>query len=343
MKVGFVSRFSPEKCGIAIYSDNLTRQLKKSGVDIIRIGTDVSDSDYKVDFRSLNLDKKLKEIVKKESLKLMHFQYIASYFGKYSLNLGFIRALNTEIPSIVTLHEVQYDVSRLRTKILAGIEKHIIRHSDKVIVHTPNQKVFLDKKYRLAPGKTANIFMGLSLNKMHKKRNSNILFFGILNKRKGIEHLIKAADFLSHYKMKIYGNSIDSNYTDFLRRETIRQKNIELNFNWITERKKKSLFEWADVVVLPYTWASYQSAVLHDAFSYGLPVVVTRIGAIWEIVDAFKCGEIVETNEKSIAKGIENVLNNYQFYKNGVREYQKRANWTEVAKEHKKLYYDMVK
>ena len=178
---------------------------------------------------------------------------------------------------------------------------------------------------------------------MHKKRNSNILFFGILNKRKGIEHLIKAADFLSHYKMKIYGNSIDSNYTDFLRRETIRQKNIELNFNWITERKKKSLFEWADVVVLPYTWASYQSAVLHDAFSYGLPVVVTRIGAIWEIVDAFKCGEIVETNEKSIAKGIENVLNNYQFYKNGVREYQKRANWTEVAKEHKKLYYDMVK
>ncbi len=342
MKIGFVSRFPPEKCGIAIYSDSLTRQLEKSGIDIIRIGTENSDTDYRVDFRSPSLGKKLKDIIKRESLELMHFQYIASYFGKYSLNLGFIRALNTGIPSIVTLHEVQYDTS-LRTKILAGIEKRVIRNTDKVIVHTPNQKAFLDKKYRLAHGKTASIFMGLSLNKGHKKRNRNILFFGLLNKRKGIEYLIKAADFLSHYKMKIYGTSIDGNYTDFLRREAGRRKNIELNFSWITERRKKSLFEWADVVVLPYTWASYQSAVLHDAFSYGLPVVVTRTGAIWEIVDAFKCGEIVNVrDEKSIAKGIENVLDNHQFYKNGVRKYQKRANWAEIAKEHKKLYQELV-
>ena len=268
---------------------------------------------------------------------MMNFKHIASYFGKYSLNLGFIRALNTGIPNIVTLHEVQYG-GGLRAKILAGIEKRIIRHSGKVIVHTPGQKAFLDKKYRLGANKTTSIFMGLSLNKGHKKRNSNILFFGILNKRKGIEYLIRAADFLSHYKMKIYGTSIDSNYTDFLRREAGRRRNIELNFSWISERRKKSLFEWADLVVLPYTWASYQSAVLHDAFSYGLPVVATRTGAIWEIVDAFKCGSVVNADEKSIAEGIENVLDNYQFYKNGVRKYRKKANWTEVAKEHRKLY-----
>lgn len=343
MKIGFVSRFPPEKCGIAIYSDNLARQLEKSGIDIIRIGTESSDADYNLDFCSLNLDKKLKDIIKRESLELMHFQYIASYFAKYSLNLGFIKSLNTGIPNIVTLHEVQYDASGLRTKILAGIERRVIRNTDKAIVHTPNQKTFLDKKYRLAPGKTASIFMGLSLHKEHKKRNRNILFFGLLNKRKGIEYLIRAADFLSHCRMKIYGASIDSNYTDSLRREAGRRKNIELNFSWISEKRKKSLFEWADVVVLPYTWASYQSAVLHDAFSYGLPAVVTRTGAIWEIVDAFKCGEIVNVcDEKSIARGIENVLNNYQYYKDGVMKYRKKANWAEVAKEHKKLYQEMV-
>ena len=97
-------------------------------------------------------------------------------------------------------------------------------------------------------------------------------------------------------------------------------------------------------MVLPYRWAPYQSAVLHDALSYSLPVVVTKVGAVWEIVDKFKCGVIAKSgNPESIAMGIKKLFLDYDHYRKGIEKYKKEANWLENGKKHIKLYETTLK
>ena len=87
MKIGLLSRFPPERCGIAIYSNNLLKALKKKKVDVVTIGSLGSDADYCLDLGSISLESKLGQIIKKEKLDLLHIQYVAPFFGKFNLNI----------------------------------------------------------------------------------------------------------------------------------------------------------------------------------------------------------------------------------------------------------------
>ena len=121
----------------------------------------------------------------------------------------------------------------------------------------------------------------------------NILFFGIIAPGKGIEHLIKAMRSLKGYRLNIAGSvgkDVSKVYTESLKNLSGGLNNVTLDIGWVSEDKKDKLFRKAGLVVLPYIWAPYQSAVLHDAFSYGIPVVVTRVGAVWEIVKKYNAG-----------------------------------------------------
>lgn len=346
MKIGFLSRLPPEKCGISIYSGNLVSELKKSNLEIVTIGTKNSESDYKINFSSLNLKEKLERIIKKERINLLHIQYIAPFFGRYDLNYNIIRAFSIKIPIITTLHEVQYSSKGLKNKILARIEKEIVKKSNIVIVHTPNQKRYIKEKYN-----KKNIectYMGLYLKKEHPRKGKKILFFGILSHNKGIEYLISSMKYLKDYKLTIAG-SIGKNVPITYKEKLIKKasinnlKNVKFDVGWVSEEKKAQYYKNADIIVLPYVWAPYQSAVLHDAFSYGIPVVVTKTGAVWEIVDLYKTGAVVKPKSpKAIAEGIKKVTGNYDKYKKGIRRYKKEANWKAVAAKHIYLYKKLI-
>src|SRR3989338_2237939 len=100
LKVGMVSYYPPEQCGIAIYTTNLLKHLK--GVEVITIGTKRSKAKYRIDLTSLFLYKTLQKTIAKEGLSMIHIQYVAPYYGGYTLNLGLIHALKKmKIPTIV--------------------------------------------------------------------------------------------------------------------------------------------------------------------------------------------------------------------------------------------------
>ena len=152
MKLGLLSPFPPKKCGVGIYSYNLYRNLKDK-VDVIRIGDNESDSDFKINFCSFKLGEQLQRIIESQGIDIIHVEYNAPQFGRLSLNASLISALRSiKIPKVITLHEVQYDrkcgfIEKARLGILRLIEKKLISYSDRVIVHTPNQAEFLRKKY----------------------------------------------------------------------------------------------------------------------------------------------------------------------------------------------------
>lgn len=339
LKIGLVSPFLPEKDGIAIYSNNLLKELDKDRKCVITIGRKGSNADYIIDFKSFSLKKELEKIAKREKLDLIHIQYVATFFSKYFLNYNLIAALNLSTPVIITLHEVHYSIKGLRNKILEQIEKAIIKKSDKVIVHTPKQMEFLEKKYKT--NKIIMIYHGLRLNKIHQRKyKKNILCFGMISQGKGVPYLINAMKYLPDYHLVIAGKFVDKK----VKKEVIAAlkkpiSNIKTDFGWIDEEKKERYYKDANVVVLPHIWAPYQSGILHNSVAWGLPVVVTKVGALWEMVDKFKLGEIVKPkNPKAIAEGIKKVFRDYKYYKKGIMNYRKEANWKNVAEKHKELY-----
>ena len=343
IKIGLLSPFLPEKDGIAIYSDNILRGLGKYREFIVTIGRQGSKADCIVDFKSISLRKELERIIKKENLSLIHIQYVPTLFGKYNLNLGLIAALNLSVPVIVTLHEVHYLSKGLRNKILSSIEKRIVEKAAKVIVHTPNQKKFLEHKCKT--GNIATIYHGLRLDKMPKRKNNrNILCFGMISHGKGVPYLIGAMKYLPAYNLTIAGNFVDKATENEVRDALKRPiSNIETEFKWINEEKKEKYFKKANIVVLPHIWAPYQSGVLHNAVQWGLPVVATKAGALHEMAELFKFGEVVEPkNPKALAEGIKKVFKNYRLYEKGIIEYRTAANWPKIANEHLELYKKVI-
>src|SRR3990167_1467503 len=83
MKIGYVSKFLPEKDGGAIYAQRLCDNMP---CEVVRIGDINSTANYRLNFRSLLLGKQLAAIVAREKLDLLHVQYVPAgqYFGKYT-------------------------------------------------------------------------------------------------------------------------------------------------------------------------------------------------------------------------------------------------------------------
>jgi len=219
-----------------------------------------------------------------------------------------------------------------------GLSILIVKKASLVIVHTEEQQKYLSSIYNAK--NIQHIFHGLNLNKIPKKPNpKNLLLFGMISKAKGVIYLIKAMSMLPEFNATIAGNFVTQEDKDEILAAIKQHPKIKTNFQWIDEEQKKEYLSNAGIVVLPYLWAPYQSGILHNAMSYGLPVVVTKVGSLYEIVEKFKIGEIVQPkSSKSLAEGIRKVTRNYSKYKKGILKYRSLANWERVAAKHYELY-----
>lgn len=340
MKIGYVSKFLPEKDGGAIYAERLCQKIP---CQVIRIGDLWSDADYKVDLRSLNLGKKLAEIAEKEKLDLIHVQYVPAgqYFGKYTVNMSLVLAMKQKIPVVITFAEVHTNEGKgLREIVLRWLQKMIASRAAAVVAHTPRQAEYLGRHNK----KNFNINMGLIQRKLRKRKDKKIIFFGFVSPGKGIEYLIRAMGYLPEYKLLVAGKPTSSKYEKIVRETASRQSNVTLDLRWVPENVKNRYYSEADFAVLPYIWAPYQSGPLHDAMSFGQPVVVTRTGGIWEIVQKYGTGIVVPTkSQKALAEAIKKISGSYGKFQQGIIKYQKDASWEAVGKKHYELYKEVLK
>jgi glycosyltransferase involved in cell wall biosynthesis len=336
MRIGMVSKFPEEKDGIAIYTENLCDAMDEK---VVRIGDlNSTRADYRINFKSLLLGKKLAEIARREKLDVLHIQYIAAgqYFGKYTLNMPVILALKQKVPIVITLHEVQYNCSGLRQKVLCVIERQIVSKADAIIAHTPMQAEFISKKYKT---NARCVYMGVKDLKKFAMRGKKLLFFGMINEGKGIEYLIEAMKLLPDFTLTVAGKSINEKYSEKLKQLAAGRKNVKMIIGWVSEQQKKKILSDASIMVLPYVWAPYQSAVATDAITNGMPIIVTKVGGSWELVQKFCAGEVIEPrNPEQIARAAKKINSDYGTYTRGISEYRKSANWKRVAAETIKMY-----
>lgn len=135
-----------------------------------------------------------------------------------------------------------------------------------------------------------------------KKCNAdiNILFLGVLIKRKGINDLLRAVNSLNrinlledyNVKFKIGGVGEEENRLKSYVKENDLDKYVEF-LGWVEKEEKQKYLENSDIFVLPSYNEGLPIAIL-EAISYGLPVISTRVGSINEAVINNYNGYLIE-------------------------------------------------
>ncbi len=172
------------------------------------------------------------------------------------------------------------------------------------------------------------------------------LFFGLIRDYKGLDILLEAWGELKQRglteskKLLIAGEFYTSEepYLKIIERCNISDEVI-LHNHFVADEDVKDYFSAADFLVLPYRTAS-QSGVTQIAYNFSLPMVVTRVGGLSEIVPHDRVGYLCEPTTEGVAQAISKMWqgdNLMRFIKNMPQE-RKRFSWNEMCRRIVEVY-----
>ncbi len=191
---------------------------------------------------------------------------------------------------------------------------------DNIFVHTTKSRDELQADFRVDPKKITVIPYGinnvisdtaLSISEAKqrlglKSTDLAILFFGQIAPYKGLEHLLAAFIELlkecGQYRLIIAGKpKWDGAYWSRMR-NIIEDAGIAAyviqRIEFIPDSEAELFFKAADVLVLPYRHI-FQSGVLFLGYSFGLPAIVSDVGALREDVMEGRTGYVCKPQDTS--------------------------------------------
>jgi glycosyltransferase involved in cell wall biosynthesis len=150
-----------------------------------------------------------------------------------------------------------------------------------------------------------------SLGRQPMPSEPRVLFFGTFRRNKGIEDLLEAIRLLGDrkdYRFTIAGRGDDRLMT-LVRTAAAADPRITAELGYVPAGRKSELTAAARLMVLPYTTFASQSAVLHDAYGHGRPVLVSDVGALGDTVREDGTGEVVPPSApQDLADAIDQML-----------------------------------
>jgi len=177
----------------------------------------------------------------------------------------------------------------------------------------------------------AKRYLGLDENQPY------LLFFGFIRDYKGLDLLLEAMQDqrVRDIGVKLivageyYGN--EQKYRKQIEDLGIGEQ-LELHTHFISNEEVKYYFSAADLLVQPYRSAT-QSGISQLGYHFGVPMVVTKVGGLPEIVEDGEAGYVVEVEAKPIADAIVDFYhyNRYEQLKKGVQSAKKRFSWSNLA------------
>ena len=94
----------------------------------------------------------------------------------------------------------------------------------------------------------------------------------------------------------------------------------------------KNYFSVADCVVLPYKTAT-QSGVTQIAYNFRVPIIVTNVGGLGEIVPDGRVGYVTESSIEGVRSALERIYkgDNLERFREAMTEERKRFSWAAMC------------
>ena len=173
-----------------------------------------------------------------------------------------------------------------------------------------------------------------------------VLFFGTIRPHKGLDNLINACGLIRDhsvpFKLLVVGNPVGdfSKYDRLIEQNKLDDKVIKM-LGHIPNNKIADYFNIADMLVLPYK-RTYQSGVVQLGFTFGLPIICSKIGGLTDLIVDQENGllyeaEDEETLSRLIAKLLKDKSLAHLLAENSLKE-ARRHSWPEAASRTLEIY-----
>lgn len=316
-------------------------------------------------FRYLRLSLSLIRSIYHDHPDIVHFQNTGLW-----TDLIMIKTLNSSgIKLVYTAHNVLPHRSAT-PHVTKQYYKKLYDLVDSVIVHAKSNQKQMTRVLKIPPSKITVIPWGnlllYSQNVSLTQREARgklalqesekvVLFFGTIRENKGLCYLLEAFQkvirSIPQSRLVIAGDLETSESTFEYYQSLINQLDLDdkvlVNARYISFSEVPVYFQATDIVVLPYVSFMGQSAVLHTAYAFKRPTIVTRVGGLPDLVENGKSGTIIPPRDvDALAEAIIWMLSNPlqaqkmgEFGHNlGVTKYS----WPAIGMETKELYLHVL-
>jgi len=243
--------------------------------------------------------------------KIVHLQSTILF-----TDLMMIKLLRSRgIKVVYTAHNVLPHKSR-NPQVTKLYHQRLYNMVDSVIVHAQSNRRQMSSDLKISPSKITvipwgNLLLycqGVSITQQGARETLGleesdkvVLFFGTIRDNKGLSCLLEA--FQKVVKMvpasrlvvagdlETVGSSFE--YYDSLIRQLGLDDKVLVDARYITFAELPAYFLCTDIVVLPYLYFSAQSAVLHTAYAFKRPVIVTNVGGLPDLVENGRGGMVI--------------------------------------------------
>lgn len=167
-------------------------------------------------------------------------------------------------------------------------------------------------------------FLGLDPNFRY------ILFFGFIRKYKGLDLLLEAMnDVPKNVKLVVAGEfyADEEEYLKIIKENHLEDR-VMLHTRFIPDSEVRYYFSMAHLVAQPYRSAT-QSGVTQIAYYYDVPMLVTDVGGLAELVPDGEVGLVCSPNSNAIQEAIRNYFkrNLYTPFSEAVSQRKSRFTW----------------
>ena len=236
---------------------------------------------------------------------------------------------------------------------------NIIRNASTTIA-VSEEEAYYDKQMKAK--KVEVIYNGMNLEEFenlppkntyktkNNLKNPYILYFGRLDKLKGINHVIESFSNLpekySDYKLVIAGKitPYKEELDKIIETNNIKEKVIFTGF--VEEEDKLSLYQDAEVFVNPVKYMGGVSLTVFESILSNTPVIVTKESG--ELVEKINAGTLVEYgNIEQITNAIVKIIEDDDLRKtqlsNGKNYINENLSWKTVSKQILNIYEEVMR
>lgn len=332
LHVAFLSTYPPRECGIATFTQDLVRELKKkenlkTSVIAISDGKYTYGSDVLFDFPQQNCTSYLKaaERINASDIDFLVVEHEYGIYGgdwgEYLLEL----AKRVKKPIVTTLHTILPDPSEKQREVL----RELCRRSKKVVTMASNSCRILEEAYGVDPSKIVMIPHGVpSFNlpprealkkELHLENRTVISTFGLISPGKGLEYGIEAIArvaekhpdvlyFILGQTHPVVRKQYGEAYRDSLEkkvRELRLENNVRFVNKYLTKEEIVRGLQLSDIYMTPYLnrdqavsgtlayAAGYGRVIVSTPYLYAEEMLADGRGLLAEFKDARSLGDAI--------------------------------------------------